>query len=116
RAYVDRAIELNPRERWLRYQAALVRETTRDFPGALRCYDEALSIWPDEPYLIAGKVSVYQSLGELDQADVLLQKLHPTVTNDAGLPEICHQAKLRRSYSDAIALLRNWLAQASSLP
>jgi len=113
-AYVNRAIELNPRERFLRIQAAQVRETARDFAGAIRCYDEALSIWPDEPYLIAGKASVYQSLGELDQADPLLQKLHPTVKNFAGLAEICQQAKLRRSYSDTAGLLRNWLAQSGS--
>ena len=116
RAYVERSIELNPRDRWLRVQAASVCETTRDFAAALRYYDEALSIWPDKPYLIAGKASVYQSLGELDQADPLLQKLHPTAKNDAGLDEIYNQAKLRRKYSDAIGLLKSCLAQAGSAP
>ena len=116
RAYVDRAIELNPRDRELRHEAAWVRPATRDFAGALRCYDEALSIWPEDPYLIAGKASVYQSLGELDQADALLQKLHPTAKNDAGLSEIYDQAKLRRRYTDTIELLRSLLAQAGSLP
>ena len=69
-------------------------------------------------YLIAGKASVYQSLGELDQADALLQKLHPTAKNAywpiAG--EIYDQAKLRRRYTDTIELLRSLLAQAGSLP
>ena len=116
RAYVQKAIELNPRDRWLRIYAAWVRNTTRDFAAALRCYDEALSIWPEDPYLIAGKASVYQSLGELDKADALLQKLHPAVKNDAGIAEIYYQAKLRRSYSDTIGLLRSLLAQAGSLP
>lgn len=116
RAYVERAIERNPRDRILRLQAAQLREATRDFSTALRYYDEALSVWPDDPYLIAGKAHVYQSLGELDQADPLLQKLHPTVENDAvGLGEICDQAKLRRSYSDTIGFLRRFLAQADSL-
>ena len=69
RAYVDRAIELNPRERVLRFQAALVRQTTRDFPAALKCYDQALSIWPDDSYFIAGKARVYQLLGDLEGAD-----------------------------------------------
>src|SRR5260370_42049419 len=106
RAYVDRAIELNPRDRSLRLQAAYVGTTTRDFAAALRYYDEALRVWPEEPYLIAGKASVYQSLGDLDQADPLLQKLHPTVKNDAGLAEICNQAKLSRRYAAAICPLR----------
>jgi len=115
--FVDRAIELNPRDRDLRHEAAWTREATRDFAGALRCYDEALSIWPENPYLIAGKASVYQSLGELDQADALLQKLHPTAKNEfGGLTEIYNQAKLRRRYTDTIELLRSLLAQAGSLP
>jgi TolB-like protein/Tfp pilus assembly protein PilF len=117
RAYVDKAIALNPRERSLRFQAAQVRATTRDFAAALRCYDEALSIWPEDPYLIAGKAHVYQSLGELDQADALLQKLHPTAKNAFGIAgEIYDQAKLRRRYTDTIELLRSLLAQAGSLP
>lgn len=116
RANVERAIELNPRDRVLRFEAARLHEATRDFPTALRYYDEALSVWPDDPYLIAGKAHVYQSLGELDRANPLLQKLHPTVKNDAvGLGEICDQAKLRRSYSDTIGFLRTFLTQADSL-
>ena len=116
RAYADKAIELSPRDRGLRFDAAYVRVGTRDFAGALRCYDEALSIWPEDPYLIAGKASVYQLLGELDQADALLQKLHPTGKNDTGLHAIYYQAKLRRRYTDTIELLRSLLAQAGSLP
>src|SRR5207253_137383 len=117
RAYADRAIELNPLNRDFRHQAAWVREATRDFAGALRCYDEALSIWPEDPNLIAGKASVYQKLGELDQADALLQKLHPTAKNEFPvLGAIYDQAKLRRRYTDTIELLRRLLAQAGSLP
>jgi TolB-like protein/tetratricopeptide (TPR) repeat protein len=116
RAYVEKAIELNPRERWLRLQAAYVCATTRDFIAAVRYYDEALRVWPDEAFLIAGKASVYQSLGDLDRADALLKKLHPTVKNNAGLNEIYYQAKLRRSYPDTIELLRSLLAQAGSPP
>ena len=117
RVFVDRAIELNPRDRDLRHEAAWVRKATRDFAGALRCYDEALSIWPEEPMLIAGKASVYQSLGELDQADALLQKLHPTAKDAFPfLNAIYDQAKLRRRYTDTIELLRSLLAQAGSLP
>jgi TolB-like protein len=113
RAYVERAIELNPRDRDFRHEAASVRKGTRDFAAALRCYDEALSIWPEDPYLIAGKASVYQSLGELDQADALLQKIHPAAKKEfAIVGEIYDQAKLRRRYTDTIELLRSLLAQA----
>ncbi len=116
RAYFDQAIALNPQDRLLRNEAGRVREATRDFPAALRSYDEALSIWPDEPALIDGKAQVYQALGELDQADALLEKLHPTAENYHGIDAICYQAILRRRFGGPIPLLQTCLDQASSLP
>ena len=100
------------------FKPPLFVKATRDFAAALRYYDEALSIWPDKPYLIAGKASVYQSLGELDQADPLLQKLHPTAKN--ATPGSTWKFTIKPSYagrySDAIGLLKNCLAQAGSAP
>ncbi|HWX16802.1 MAG TPA: tetratricopeptide repeat protein [Chthoniobacterales bacterium] len=116
RTYIDEAIALNPQDRGLRDAAGWVREATRDFPAALRSYEEALSIWPDEPALIEGKAQVYQALGELDQADALLEKLHPTAENPRGLDTICYQATLRRRFGGAISLLQTCLDQASSWP
>jgi TolB-like protein/Flp pilus assembly protein TadD len=116
RSYTDQAIALNPQDRLLRQEAGWVREATRDFPAALRSYDEALSIWPDDPALIDGKAQVYQALGELDQADALLEKLHPTAQNPHGIDAICYQATLRRRFGSAISLLQTCLDQASSLP
>ena len=116
RTLTDEAIALNPRDRSLRLTAAYVRQATRDFPAALRSYDEALNIWPDDANLIAGKAEVYRALGELDQADALLERLHPTVGSDDGLYAICHQAMLRRRYSGAINLVQTLLDQAGSIP
>jgi TolB-like protein/Tfp pilus assembly protein PilF len=117
-ASLDKAIGLNPRERTLRFQAAFVRETVRDFPGALRYYDDALDIWPDNPYLVAGKAEIYQLLGDLDGADALLKTVHPTTKNfaNAGPDQMWYQARFRRSYSDTIRLLTNLLEQAPSPP
>jgi TolB-like protein/class 3 adenylate cyclase len=117
RAFTDEAISLNPRDRSLRLRAAWVRQATRDFPAALRSYDEALNIWPDDVNMIAGKARVYQALGELDQADALLKRLHPTVGSNAGsLYAIMRQAVLRRQYSGAIILVQTLLDQAGSIP
>jgi TolB-like protein/Tfp pilus assembly protein PilF len=121
RVYFDKAIWLNPRNRDLRASAASVRETTRDFLGALQCYDQGLNIWPDDRELTALKASVFQCLGELDQADALLKKLHPSPKDLLVIATICQQAKLRRRYSGAIPLLQNWLDsnspnQGGSLP
>jgi tetratricopeptide (TPR) repeat protein len=115
-AYINRAIGLNPRNRGLREEAAwALYRATRDFSDALKGYDQALEIWPDDKNLIAGKASVFQSLGELDRADELLKQLRPAAKDGFVVGTICDQAKLRRRYSDGVALLRSFLDQADSL-
>jgi tetratricopeptide (TPR) repeat protein len=114
RLLFDKAVTLNPRDRVMRWDAAWIRQAMRDFTAALRAYDEGLKIWPDNQNLIGGKASIYQALGKLDEADALLQKLHPTT--ETFPDSICYQAVLRRRYNDAIDLLQNWLDQSSSLP
>ena len=113
-ASFDQAVALNPRDRIMRWYAAWIRAAKRDFPAALRSYDEALTIWPDNQNLIDGKATVYQALGKLDEADPLLEKLHPTT--ESFPDSICAQAILRRRYTAAIDLLRNWLEQSGSVP
>jgi TolB-like protein/Tfp pilus assembly protein PilF len=113
-AFFDQAVALNPRDRLMRWYAAWVRAAMRDFPAALRSYDEALTIWPNNQNLIDGKATVYQALGKLDEADALLEKLHPTT--ESFPDSICAQAILRRRYTAAIDLLRNWLEQSGPLP
>jgi tetratricopeptide (TPR) repeat protein len=93
-----------------------VQQATRDFSAALRSYDEALSVWPDDANLIAGKAEVYQALGQLDQANVLLEKLRPTAESPAGINAIWHQAVLCRRPGSVILVFQNWLEQARSLP
>jgi TolB-like protein/Tfp pilus assembly protein PilF len=112
--FFDQAVALNPRDRIMRWYAAWIRAAMRDFPTALRSYDEALTIWPDNQNLIDGKATVYQALGKLDEADPLLEKLHPTT--ESFPDSICAQAILRRRYTAAMDLLRNWLEQSGSLP
>jgi TolB-like protein/class 3 adenylate cyclase/predicted Zn-dependent protease len=113
-ASFDQGVALNPRDRIMRWYAAWIRAAKRDFPAALRSYDEALTIWPDNQNLIDGKATVYQALGKLDEADPLLEKLHPTT--ESFPDSICAQAILRRRYTASIDLLRNWLEQSGSLP
>jgi tetratricopeptide (TPR) repeat protein len=114
--HTNEAIALNPRDPFLRRTVARVQQATRNFSAALRSYDEALSVWPDDANLIAGKAEVYQALGELDQADALLEKLRPTPESPAGINAIWHQAVLRRRPASVILVFQNWLEQARSLP
>jgi TolB-like protein len=90
----------------------------RDFPAALRTIDQALAIWPDDLSFIADKVSIYQALGQLDQASALLSRLRPKPGDaDTGAVDaICNQAMLRRDPAAAITLLRTLLSSPNSLP
>jgi TolB-like protein/Flp pilus assembly protein TadD len=113
-ARIDDALALSPRDRVLWFQAAAMRQARRDFSAALRCYDQALNIWPDDMSLISGKATLYQELGDLDQADALLAGLLPA-EDGSPIDAICNQAILRRRYPDAIRLLQTWLDQSGSL-
>jgi tetratricopeptide (TPR) repeat protein len=116
REYLDEAIGLNPRDLYLRNQAASVRVIVRDFPAALRTIDQALAIWPDEANLIGLKAEVYQALGQLDQADALLSHLQPRAADVDAVESIYDQARLRRAPTAAIALLRTLINPQNSLP
>jgi TolB-like protein/cytochrome c-type biogenesis protein CcmH/NrfG len=118
REYFDAAIALNPRDQFSRWNAVFARAHVRDFPAALRTIDQALAIWPDDPSFISMKASVYQALGELDQADALLSRLRPKPGDaDSGAVEtICDQAMLRRDPAAAITLLRTLLSPPNSFP
>jgi len=117
RASTDQAIALNPRDPLLRLEHAWIRHAMRDFAGALRYFDEALNLWPDDPALISCKADVYQALGQLDEAGALVDRLHPTSDNPVGLDTLCYQAILRRHPESAIPRLQDWLDRAGgSLP
>jgi len=110
RRWTEASISLNPLDPLLRLEGAYVRYAMRDFAGAIRAYDDALKIWPNDNSLIAGQAELYQALGDLDRADHLLARLDPVV-DIWGLDTICEQARLRRRYRDAIALLEQYKSE-----
>ncbi|HYJ04904.1 MAG TPA: tetratricopeptide repeat protein [Chthoniobacterales bacterium] len=115
-AYLNRAVTLNPRDRFLRVQVAAGWEFTRNYPEALRRYDQALNIWPDDATLHARKAGVYQAMGDLDQAAALLKEIRLNPDNSAVVARIYDQALLRRRYPEAIALLHASVEQITSVP
>jgi TolB-like protein/class 3 adenylate cyclase len=110
RRWTEASISLNPLDPLLRLEDAYVHEAMRDFAGAIRAYDDALKIWPNDNSLIAGQAELYQELGDLDRADHLLGRLNLDVYI-WGLDTICEQAKLRRRYRDAIAFLEKYKSE-----
>ena len=107
RALFDQAIVLEPRALDLRYFAAETLMAMRDFAGALRATDEGLNISPLNGELIALKVYAYHSLGQLNQADAVLDGLRPGPADAGVIYAIFAQARLhRRGYDRAIGLVQ----------
>lgn len=115
-AYLNQAVALNPRDRFLRMQVASGWEFNRNYREAHRLYDEALKLWPNDTTLLARKAGVYQALGELDRADELLRKISPGPDNVAALARIYDQALFRRNYPNAVPLLEKAVDQTVSVP
>lgn len=115
-AYLTQAVALSPRDRLLRLQVAAGWEFNRNYHEALRLYDEALKLWPEDTTLLARKAGVYQAMGDLDRAEALLKALRPNPDNVAALARIYDQALLRRRYPEAISLLRTAADQIVSVP
>jgi TolB-like protein/Tfp pilus assembly protein PilF len=116
RNYLDASIALNPRDLVLRREAAYVRMGDRDFAAALRVIDQALEISPDDPNLFGVKAEVYQALGQLDEADALLNRLNPKAKNQDAVLTSWYQAVLRHGHGPAISLMRTLSEPSNSLP
>ena len=111
-AYLDKAISLNPRDLVLRKSAISIRLAMREFATALRMLDDALQIWPGDVGLLDVKAQVFQATGQLDQAQTIVDRLHPGPDRD-GLKAIVNQAKLRRTPAIALPYFQALGDQAS---
>ena len=54
--------------------AAWTYAMLRQFPTALKLYDRALDITPNDPDVMASKASIYQAQGNLEEAARSYQK------------------------------------------
>ena len=60
-AYFEQALALDPRNVELLTVAASTYTMLRQFPAALKLYDRALDITPNDPDVMASKASIYQA-------------------------------------------------------
>src|SRR5260370_39698198 len=82
--YWEGALTLDPRNLDLLADTAWTYAMLRQFPAALKLYDRALDIAPDDPDLSAAKASVYQAKGNLREAARLVAVItEPTPSEDA---------------------------------
>jgi TolB-like protein/Tfp pilus assembly protein PilF len=115
-AYLNQAVALNPRDRSLRVQVAAGWEFNRNYREALRLYNQALKIWPEDPTLRARKAGVFQAQGDLDQAETVLKKITPNPDNVALIARLYDQAVLRRRYAEPVVFLQKAIEQTVSVP
>ena len=110
-AYLDQALVLDPRNAELAITVADTYDYCRKFPEALKFYDRALDITPNEMDVIAGKASVYQAEGNITEAAKLLTEVNPLTPsyNVAGVKVT--QFLLERHAEEAVQFLQMRLSQ-----
>ncbi len=108
-AYYEQAVALDPRNAELLIDAALTYVYLRRFPDALRLYERALDITPNDLNVIEAKVGSYQAQGNLKEAARLLQEIKGQTPYGSEVSTT--QLRLERNYGEAIRLLQAQLAQ-----
>ena len=83
----------------------------RQFPAALKLYDRALDITPNDPDVMASKASIYQAQGNLQEAARLLSEINEQTPSEDTFAIKITQLRLERNYGEAVRLLQARLAQ-----
>jgi TolB-like protein/cytochrome c-type biogenesis protein CcmH/NrfG len=104
--YLEQALALDPRNVELLVQAALIYAAIRQFPAALKLYDRALDIVPNDPNLMASKAGIYQAEGNLQEATKLLVGVNARTASDTTFRIKITQLELERNLGEAVGLLQ----------
>jgi len=113
-AYFEQALALDPRNMQLLVDTAWTYVMLRRFPAALKLYDRALDITPNDPLLMSIEAGIYQAQGNLQEAAKFLSEISSrTPDEDTFLVEIT-QLRLERNYAEAIRLVQARQAQLNS--
>jgi serine/threonine protein kinase/Flp pilus assembly protein TadD len=108
--YYEQALALDPRNELLLMRAVWPYTELRQFPAALKLYDRVLDLKPDDPDAMAGKASIYQAEGNLQEAAKCLSGTKETSSWFASETKT-FQLKLEQNYGEAVRLLQARLAQ-----
>ena len=110
-AYQEQALGLDPRNVEILTLAASTYTSLRQFPAALKLYDRALDISPNDPGLLAAKANVYHAEGNLQEAAKLLKEVSAQTAPTDVFQAVLTQLRLERHYGEAIRLVRARLVQ-----
>jgi len=109
-AYFEQAVALDPRNSEALGDTAYTYAAHRQFPAALKLYDQALDITPNEADMME-KASIYQRQGNLSEAAKLLVEVNAQTNSSGTFGVKITQLRLERSYGEALRLLQARLAQ-----
>jgi serine/threonine protein kinase/Tfp pilus assembly protein PilF len=113
-SYFNEAERLDPRNTNLLTQHALSYMCLRHFPEALRKFDQALNIAPDDVDVLAFKASIAQAQGDLARAAALLAPLHLNADEALAMEAQVYQDILERRPTPIIPRLQEILANPDS--
>jgi TolB-like protein/Tfp pilus assembly protein PilF len=100
-AYWERGLALDPRNTAVLTEVAFTYAALRQFPTALKLYDRALEIVPNELSLRALKASIYQAEGNLQEAAKSLVSVNAETNSDAAVRIKLAQLRLERNQTGA---------------
>jgi TolB-like protein/Tfp pilus assembly protein PilF len=110
-AYAEQALALDPRNLELLTDAAWGYAMLRQFTSALKLYDRALDLMPDDSDLMTAKAATYQAHGNLKEAANFLSQINAQTLSENAFVIKVTQLRLERNYDEAILLLQTRLAQ-----
>ena len=102
---------LDPRNLELLMDTAMTYLMLRQFPAALKLYDRALDILPNDPDLMALKASIHQAEGNLDQAAKFLSEINALTPSGMAFGIKINLLRLERNLDEAVRLLQARQAQ-----
>ena len=99
-AYWERGLALDPRNTALLTEVAWTYAALRQFPTAIKLYDRALDILPNELSVMALKASIYQAEGNLPEAAKLLVQVNGQTNSDLAVRIKFAQFRLERNQTE----------------
>jgi tetratricopeptide (TPR) repeat protein len=110
-AYYNQALVLDPRNAELLTETADNYDDLRRFDDALKLYDRALEIRPNDLDVLASKAAVYQAQGNLTEAARCLEGVNALTPSYEAVAQKVEQLIFERNYREAVQLLETRFAQ-----
>jgi TolB-like protein/Flp pilus assembly protein TadD len=110
-ASAERGLAVDPRNGELITTTAWTYAMLRQFPTAVKLYDQALDIIANDPDLMSLRAGIYQAQGNLEQSAKLLSEITVQTPFDNAFFVKVTQLRLERNYAEAVRLLQARLAQ-----